>query len=46
VKRSGVQFGGHDLRRTAASLMVGASAPRLVVLKILQPRRDRCDGSL
>ena len=35
VKRSGVEFRGHDLRRTAASLMVGAGAPRLVVSKIL-----------
>jgi len=33
--RSGVQFRGHDLRRTAASLMVGAGVPRLVVSKIL-----------
>lgn len=35
VKRSGVEFRGHDLRRTAASLMVGAGVPRLVVSKIL-----------
>jgi integrase len=35
VDRSGVQFRGHDLRRTAASLMVGAGVPRLVVSKIL-----------
>jgi integrase len=35
VERSGVQFRGHDLRRTAASLMVGAGVPRLVVSKIL-----------
>lgn len=35
VKRSGVEFRGHDLRRTAASLMVGAGVPRLVVQKIL-----------
>jgi integrase len=34
-KRSGVEFRGHDLRRTAASLMVGAGVPRLVVQKIL-----------
>ena len=34
-KRSGVTFRGHDLRRTAASLMVGAGVPRLVVSKIL-----------
>jgi integrase len=32
---SGVKFRGHDLRRTAASLMVGAGVPRLVVSKIL-----------
>jgi integrase len=35
VERSGVDFRGHDLRRTAASLMVGAGVPRLVVSKIL-----------
>jgi len=35
VLASGVQFRGHDLRRTAASLMVGAGVPRLVVSKIL-----------
>jgi integrase len=35
VARSGVDFRGHDLRRTAASLMVGAGVPRLVVSKIL-----------
>ncbi|MGH9163771.1 MAG: tyrosine-type recombinase/integrase [Vicinamibacteraceae bacterium] len=35
VERSGVEFRGHDLRRTAASLMVGAGVPRLVVSKIL-----------
>lgn len=35
VWASGVQFRGHDLRRTAASLMVGAGVPRLVVSKIL-----------
>jgi integrase len=35
VDRSGVEFRGHDLRRTAASLMVGAGVPRLVVSKIL-----------
>lgn len=35
VKRSGVAFRGHDLRRTAASLMVGAGIPRLVISKIL-----------
>jgi integrase len=34
-QRSGVEFRGHDLRRTAASLMVGAGVPRLVVSKIL-----------
>jgi integrase len=33
--RSKVEFRGHDLRRTAASLMVGAGVPRLVVSKIL-----------
>ena len=35
AKRSGVDFCGHDLRRTAASLMVGAGVSRLVVSKIL-----------
>ena len=35
VAASGVDFQGHDLRRTAASLMVGAGVPRLVVSKIL-----------
>ena len=35
VAQSGVSFRGHDLRRTAASLMVGAGVPRLVVSKIL-----------
>jgi integrase len=35
VDRSKVEFRGHDLRRTAASLMVGAGVPRLVVSKIL-----------
>lgn len=35
VQRSKVEFRGHDLRRTAASLMVGAGVPRLVVSKIL-----------
>ena len=35
VLRSGVKFRGHDLRRTAASLMVGGGVPRLVVSKIL-----------
>jgi integrase len=35
VERSGVKFRGHDLRRTAASLMVGGGVPRLVVSKIL-----------
>jgi integrase len=35
VERSGVQFRGHDLRRTAASLMVGAGVQRLFVSKIL-----------
>ena len=34
-RTSGVDFRGHDLRRTAASLMVGAGVPRLVVSKIL-----------
>lgn len=32
---SKVAFRGHDLRRTAASLMVGAGVSRLVVSKIL-----------
>ena len=35
VERCHVDFRGHDLRRTAASLMVGAGVPRLVVSKIL-----------
>lgn len=35
VRASGVQFRGHDLRRTAAGLMVGAGVQRLVVSKIL-----------
>ena len=35
VRASGVNFRGHDLRRTAASLMVGAGVSRLVVSKIL-----------
>jgi integrase len=35
VRASGVKFRGHDLRRTAASLMVGGGVPRLVVSKIL-----------
>lgn len=35
VRSSGVDFRGHDLRRTAASLMVGAGVSRLVVSKIL-----------
>ena len=35
MERSGVDFRGHDLRRTAASLMVGAGVSRLVVSKIL-----------
>jgi integrase len=35
VRATGVQFRGHDLRRTAASLMAGAGVPRLVVSKIL-----------
>jgi integrase len=35
VERSKVEFRGHDLRRTAASLMVGAGVARLVVSKIL-----------
>ena len=30
-----MKFRGHDLRRTAASLMVGGGVPRLVVSKIL-----------
>ena len=32
---SAFKFRGHDLRRTAASLMVGGGVPRLVVSKIL-----------
>ena len=35
VEASGVDVRGHDLRRTAASLMAGAGVPRLVVSKIL-----------
>ncbi len=35
VTSSKVSFRGHDLRRTAASLMVGAGVSRLVVSKIL-----------
>lgn len=35
VQTSCVEFRGHDLRRTAASLMVGAGVSRLVVSKIL-----------
>ena len=35
VERSKVEVRGHDRRRTAASLMVGANVPRLVVSKIL-----------
>ena len=35
VEQSSVEFRGHDLRRTAASLMVGAGVSRLVVSKIL-----------
>jgi integrase len=32
---TGIQFVGHDLRRTAASMMTGMGIPRLVVGKIL-----------
>lgn len=35
VKATGVAFCGHDLRRTASSLMTSAGIPRLVVGKIL-----------
>jgi integrase len=36
IKEStGINFVGHDLRRTAASMMTGMSVPRLVVGKIL-----------
>lgn len=35
AERSGVEFRGHDLLWTAASLMVGVGVPRLVVSKIL-----------
>jgi integrase len=35
VKRTGVEFRQHDLRRTAASHMTGMGIPRLVVGKIL-----------
>jgi integrase len=34
-KLTGINFVGHDLRRTAASLMTGMGIPRLVVGKIL-----------
>jgi integrase len=34
-RRVGFDFRGHDLRRTAASLMTSAGVPRLVVAKIL-----------
>ena len=34
-KSTGIGFVGHDLRRTAASLMTGMGIPRLVVGKIL-----------
>jgi integrase len=34
-KATGINFVGHDLRRTAASLMTGMGIPRLVVGKIL-----------
>lgn len=34
-RRIGFDFRGHDLRRTAASLMTSAGVPRLVVAKIL-----------
>jgi integrase len=34
-RRLGFDFRGHDLRRTAASLMTSAGVPRLVVSKIL-----------
>jgi integrase len=32
---TGIEFHGHDLRRTAASLMTSAGIPRLMVGKIL-----------
>ncbi len=34
-ERSGVDFVGHDLRRTAASLMASAGVNRIVIGKIL-----------
>jgi integrase len=34
-ENTGIQFVGHDLRRTAASMMTGMGIPRLVVGKIL-----------
>jgi len=34
-KSTGIDFVGHDLRRTAASMMTGMAIPRLVVGKIL-----------
>jgi len=34
-KNTGMQFVGHDLRRTAASMMTGMGIPRLTVGKIL-----------
>jgi integrase len=41
VARSGVKFRGHDLRRTAASLMVGGGVPRPRRVENSQPRRNR-----
>ena len=32
---TGIEFRGHDLRRTAASMMTGMGTPRLTVSKIL-----------
>ncbi len=32
---TGIEFRGHDLRRTAASMMTGMGIPRLTVSKIL-----------
>lgn len=40
--KTGVDFRGHDLRRTAASLMTGAGVPRLSVTKLL----NHCEQSV
>lgn len=38
-----MKFRGHDLRRTAASLMVGGGVPRVVVSKILNHVEHRLE---